>query len=184
MVFQDPKITAYNNAALVGTSVSALTGANGDVALVLGTTDGSSSGSGGSGGFAGTFDWNNSGTITSVPPSNPCTAAVCSFANTYVSTNSNTGRYIFCSLGNPNAKGGAVLPIPFVLYASGANSGFLLDQSSPSVMTGTMIAQPALRGNLGNFATSTAIGSYAVATNSNSVSNPAGVLCCQRVLQR
>ena len=171
MVFQSPKITTYNNAALVGTSVSALTGANGNVALVLGTTDGSSSGSGGTGSFAGTFDWNNSGTITSVPPSAPCTALVCTFGNTYLATNGNIGRYTLQMLGNPNANP-AVSAIPFVLYAAGANYGFLLDQSSAAVMTGTMNAQSGPKVNLGNFSASSATGTYAVATSSNSVPNP------------
>lgn len=180
IVLQDAKKAPYTNAVFNGTSVSALTGTNDNVALILLTTfgdDGSSGVTGAcpnssndSGSLEGNFDQNNAGTIVSVSTF-PGTGQA-SNPYTYVSTNGNTGRYVFCLLGNPNAKGGAVLPIPFVLYASGANSGFLLDQSSPSVMTGTMIAQPSIRGS--TIANSTAIGSYAVATNSNSVSNPAG----------
>src|SRR5208283_2695482 len=48
------------------------------------------------------------------------------------------GRYTFNMLGNPSTN---TAPIPFILYASGANRGFLLDQSSPSVITGTMNPQ-------------------------------------------
>ena len=40
MTYQNPKITTYDNSALVGTSVSVLTGANDNVALILGSTDG------------------------------------------------------------------------------------------------------------------------------------------------
>jgi hypothetical protein len=64
-----------------------------------------------------------------------------------------------------------------VMYASGANRGFLLDQASASVMTGTMNPQTAPKGSGGFFANSTAAGTYAVATSSNSVANPSG--CAQ-----
>ncbi len=76
-------------------------------------------------------------------------------------------------LGNTDPKN-TVLPIPFVMYASGANRGFLLDQSSPSVMTGTMNVQTVPKGNAGFFANSTATGTYAVGTSSNSVVNATG----------
>jgi hypothetical protein len=169
--FQDPAPagsgSTYNNAAFNGSSVSVLTGTNGNVALVSGSTNGSSSGSGGTGSFTGTFDQNNLGTIISVPPSASCTSpTICSFTNTYIATNSNTGRYTFQMLGDPNGK---VQPISFVLYASGANNGFLLDQSSDSVMTGAMIAPQLPKSAGGSFAPSAMTGTYAVATNSNSI---------------
>lgn len=164
MTLQDSKVSTYNTTAFTGNSVSALTGTNGNVALVNGTTDGQ-------GDFTGTFDWNNRGAITSVPPSNNCKApTVCVFGNTYAATNNNTGRYTFQMLGNPNASPVAA-PISFILYASGANRGFLLDQSSSAVITGTMNLQTGLKQNLGSFSPTEASGTYAVATNSNSVPN-------------
>jgi hypothetical protein len=179
MTYQNPKITSYTNAALTGNSVLALTGAGGNVALVLGFTDGSSGGSGGSGNFTGTFDWNNGGAITSVPPPPvpPATSCVmptiCFFANSYVSTTGNTGRYTLQILGNPNTP--VVAPTPFVLYASGATRGYLLDQSSAAVITGTMNTQTGPKANVGQFASSSATGTYAVATLSNSVPSIAPV---------
>jgi len=169
MTFQNPKITTYNNAALVGNSVSALTGANGNVALVLGSTDGSSD-SKGNGNFTGTFDWNNAGTIVSVPPSAPCTQpTVCAFGNTYISKNGNLGRYTLQMLGNPNAN--PATTVAFVLYASGANRGYLLDTSSSAVFTGTMNAQTGPKANFGIFTSAQATGTYAAATNSNSAAS-------------
>jgi hypothetical protein len=129
MVLQDSSQT-YNNAAFNGISVSALTGANGtnsNVALVLGSTDGN-------GGFSGQFDQNNAGSVLaaiSFPPAGSSDAYAASGTN---------GRYTFQMLGNPTAKT-VVPPLPFILYASGQNRGFLLDQSSSSVMTGTMSPQ-------------------------------------------
>jgi hypothetical protein len=135
----------YNNVAFCPTakagctSVSNLTGASANVALTVGTTDGTSGGTGGAGGFTGTSDQNDDGTIISIPPAKP-------FSYTYVATPINTneylGRYTFQMLGDPNATT-VVPPLTFVLYASGANRGFLLDQSSSAVMTGTMDPQPA-----------------------------------------
>jgi hypothetical protein len=141
MVLQDSTQT-YNNAAMKGTSISALTGVNGNnsnVSLTLGTTDGS-------GNFTGTFDQNNAGTIVTVPPppvppATTCAGSqVCTFAYTYTAGNTTNGRYTVQMLGNPNASPVAA-PLPFILYASGVNRGFLLDQSSASVMTGTMNPQ-------------------------------------------
>ena len=174
MKLQDPKLT-YNNAAFNATGVAALTGANGNVALIIASTDGTSSGTGvsgacpasGTGNVSGNFDQNNAGTILQVKsfPS----AAQSSNPYTYVATNGNTGRYIFCLLGNPNASQ-PVLPIPFVLYANDADSGYLLDQSSSSVLTGPMIVQQPPKQNDGLFANSAMTGTYAVATYTNSVS--------------
>jgi len=161
MVLQDSTQT-YNNAAMKGTSVSALTGTVtgasatctappcGDVSLTLGTTDGN-------GNFSGQFDQNDAGTILSAvsfPPSG---------ANyTYAATGTN-GRYTFQMLGNPTANP-VVAPLPFVLYASGQNRGFLLDQSSSLVLTGTM--NPQGKGS-GFFAGSEMPGTYAMATTSS-----------------
>lgn len=156
MVLQDSSQT-YNNAAFDGVSVSALTGANGsnsNVALVLGSTDGN-------GNFSGQFDQNNAGAVlaaVSFPPSGS--------SDTYAASGTN-GRYTFQMLGNPTAKTVAP-PIPFVLYASGQNRGFLLDQSSPSVMTGTMSPQGKGSSVFGN---SSLPGTYGAATVSSG--NPA-----------
>jgi len=151
MVLQDSTQT-YNNAAFKGTSVSALTGTAlsgaSNVSLTLGTTDGSGS-------FSGQFDQNNAGTIVTVPAS----ISAASFSYTYAASGTN-GRYTFQMLGNPDLTP-AVAPLPFVLYASGANRGFLLDQSSSSVMTGTMNLQGKGSGILGF---STLPGTYAAAT--------------------
>jgi hypothetical protein len=137
MVLQDSTLT-YDKTHFKGTSVSALTGTGPNatcaappctnVSLTLGTTDGN-------GNFSGQFDQNNAGTIVSVPSS--LTAA--SFSYTYAASGT-SGRYTLQMLGNPDATT-VVPPLPFVLYASGANRGFLLDQSSSSVMTGTMSPQ-------------------------------------------
>jgi hypothetical protein len=150
----------YNNAAFSGSSVSILTGANANVSLTAGTTDGTSGGTGGTGGFTGTFDQNNNGTVLSVPPTSP-------FSYQYGATAGNLGRYTFQMLGNPTASP-AIAPLPFVLYASGANRGFLLDQSSAAVMMGTMDPQTA-----GAIYVPTELpGTYAGATISNSGSSP------------
>jgi hypothetical protein len=161
MVYQVPM--TYNNAAFSGTSVSNLTGTNANVSLTLGTTDGASGGTGGTGGFTGTFDQNDHGAIVSVPPVSSCAPpTVCAFSYTYVATSGTNGRYTFQMLGNPNAP--VVAPLPFVLYASGANRGFLLDQSSPAVMTGTMDPQP----SKASYTPTELPGTYASATISNS----------------
>ncbi len=140
----------YNNAALNGTSVSAVTGKNGsnsNVALTLGTADGN-------GNFSGQFDQNNAGTILSsiqFPPSGSSYAYAAS---------GTSGRYTIQLLGNPSASP-VVPPLPFVLYAAGANRGFLLDQSSSAVMTGPMYPQGSGNGLL---APSEMPGTYAAAT--------------------
>jgi hypothetical protein len=166
MVYQVPMTSGYNNAAFDGTSVSALTGANANVSLTFGDTDGTSGGTGGTGGFTGTFDQNNDATIVSVGPAAP-------FSYTYVASTGNNGRYIFQMLGNPTASP-AVSPLPFVLYASGANRGFLLDQSSSAVLTGAMYPQPLKQS--GSYAPSEMSGTYAAATISNSSSSIAPVV--------
>jgi hypothetical protein len=153
MVLQDSTQT-YNINAFDGVSVSALTGLNGgntNVSLTLGTTDGS-------GDFSGQYDQNNAGVISSA-----IQFPVSSTAYTYTASSTNNGRYIFPMLGNPGASP-VVPPVPFILYASGANRGFLLDQSSPSVMTGTMNPQ----GKGGTFYDPSELtGTYAVATTTS-----------------
>ncbi len=157
MVLQDSSQT-YNNNAFKGISVSALTGTNGansNVSLTLGATDGN-------GNFSGLFDQNNAGTIISAASFPP------SHATTYTYMASGTsGRYIFNMLGNPTANP-VVAPIPFVLYASGQNRGFLLDQSSASVMTGTM--NPQGKGG-GSFSGSVLPGTFGAATISSGTSS-------------
>jgi len=191
MTLQDSKVSPYNNAAFNGTSVSELVGANNNVALIQGTTLGDSKSSGGQGpcssnnnnlgNVEGTFNQNNGGTLIPPPPLS-LTGIGISFPNntsesgssnpyTYVSTSGNTGRYIFCLLGNPTDTS-PVMPIPFVLYASGANRGYLLDQSSSSVMTGTM--NPETTPKSGAFASIQAAGTYAVATSSNTMQSASG----------
>ena len=162
MVYQVPMTSGYNNAAFDGPSVSALTGANANVSLTVGSTDGTSSGTGGTGGFIGNFDQNNDGTIISLEPTSTPNSQ---FTYTYVASSGNIGRYIFQMLGNPNAS--PVVPaIPIVLYASGSNRGFLLDQSSSAVLTGAMYPQPVKES--GSYAPSEMAGIYAAATISNS----------------
>ncbi len=160
MVLQD-SATTYNTAGLNGPSISALTGTNGNVSLTNGNADGN-------GGFMGTFDWNNDGAMISVPPEGSTCAqpTVCSFSYTYAAAGSNNnGRYTLHMLGNPNGSP-AVAALPFVLYASEANSGFLLDQSS-AVITGTMTAQS--NSVFESFQPAALPGTFAVATASNSL---------------
>ena len=121
MVYQDPSTiydkTALNNAAVSHLSGVDSTASNTLVSLVASLGDGN-------GNISGTFDANNAGTIV----------AAQSFACTY--TTGTGGRYIVTLLGS-----GATCTTPgppFVLYASGKNRGFLLDQSSSAVMTGAM----------------------------------------------
>ena len=71
-------------------------------------------------------------------------------------------------LGNPDASP-VVAPLPFILYASGANRGFLLDQSSASVLTGTMSPQGATNGSL--LSSSELPGTYAAATTSSATAD-------------
>jgi len=175
MMLQDSKITSYDTDALTGGSVSAVTGANGNVAIVLGDLGG--------GTITGTFGENYNGAVVLLPPTNPCPTTampneVCDFGNSYVATNSNTGRYTLMMLGNPNASP-VVAQLDFVLYASGSNSGFLLDQSSTAVFTGTMNAQVPPKQNLGDFAAGSALGTYAVATYSSSA--PSDAACSSSV---
>lgn len=151
MVFQDPG-TTYDSTALNSFSVSHLTGvdntgSNTLVSLIDG--QGLSNGS-----IAETFDSNNAGTIVAATPLSPATC-------TYTTDTNKTGRYIVNMLGTGSSCTGG---LPFVLYASGANRGFLLDQSSGAVMTGAMDPQP------GVFSPSGFAGPYALGTVSNATS--------------
>ena len=128
IVFQDPA-PSYNLANFSSYSVSNLTGvdSSGSNTLVsLTAVKGD-----GNGNTAGSFDANNAGTIV----------AAQSFTCTYSA--SGGGRYIVTLLGNGTNCSAPALP--FVVYASSASSnslrGFLLDQSSSAVMTGTMDPQ-------------------------------------------
>lgn len=159
MVLQDSTQT-YNIAAFAGTSISALTGVDGAstvVSLIFGNTDGK-------GDLNGQFDQNDAGTVLSAiifPGTSQSPSPY-----TYAANSSNNGRYTFNMLGNPSAKT-VVAPIPFVLYASGQNRGFLLDQSSHAVMTGTMNPQGA---GGGSFGTVELPGTFGAATTS--IGNP------------
>jgi hypothetical protein len=152
MVFQDPGII-YDKTALNSDSVSYLTGVDSTgtlVSLVSATGDGN-----GNLNNEG-FDSNNGGTI--VPAAT--TLATC----TYTTDTNKTGRYVLTLLGSGTSCTGG---LPFVLYASGANRGFLLDQSSMAVMTGAMDPQT----GVGTFAPSELPGTYAVGTVSNATNS-------------
>lgn len=151
IVFQDPA-TNYDATALNSFSVSHLTGVDntGSNTLVsLVDAQGTSNGSIGQ-----TFDSNNAGTIVSVTPAAPATC-------TYATDTNKTGRYVVNMLGTGGSCAGG---LPFVLYASGSNRGFLLDQSSAAVMTGAMDPQP------GVFSPSGFAGPYSLGTVSNATS--------------
>ena len=131
MIFQDQSPT-YNNAALNKTMIASLTGVDSsagtmaNVSLSVASLDGA-------GHISGTFDQNNAGTITSAQ------AFGTGYAYSAVGCSNNCGRYTMNLLGNPTANPPA--PMQFIFYATAANRGFLLDQSSFSVLTGTMEQQ-------------------------------------------
>ncbi len=146
LVFQDPG-TTYDMTALNAAAVSHLTGVDnaGNTLVSLVAANGN-----GSGGISGSFDANNAGTIV----------AAQSFNCTY--TTATGGRYVVTMLGSGSSCTGGM---PFVFYASGANRGFLLDQSSAAVMTGAMDPQ-----NNNAIAPSALPSTYAVATDSSATS--------------
>jgi hypothetical protein len=146
LVFQDPG-TKYDATALNAFAVSHLTGLDntGSTTLVSLTSAAGNS----SGNFSGIFDANDAGMIV----------AAQGFNCTY--TTGTGGRYVVTMLGTGSSCTGGV---PVVLYASGTNRGFLLDQSS-AVMTGAMDPQ---QNNA--FAPSQLPSTYAVATVSNATS--------------
>jgi hypothetical protein len=110
----------YDNTTFNGTSVFYATGVNsanslkGDVSAGLASTNGV-------GGITGVFDRNDAGSITSNA----------SFSGgTYSAAPVGSGRYTFSFNG-----------VTYVLYAITTNKGFLLDQSSTSVLSGLMQPQ-------------------------------------------
>ena len=150
MVFQDPG-TTYDKTGLSAPAVAHLTGVdstgmNTRVSLVLSTGDMN-------GNLSENFDANNAGTIVAAAAQN----SSCTY------TTGTGGRYVVTLLGSGSSCTGGV---PFVFYASGANRGFLLDQSSAAVMTGAMDPQ----NNNITFAPSELPGTYAVGTVSNATS--------------
>jgi hypothetical protein len=156
IVLQDSTQT-YDNSALKGNTVVNLTGVDGtgsNVSLTLATTDGA-------GNISGTFDQNDAGAITGPAQSfgtgYKYSAAGCS----------NCGRYTVNLLGNAAAN--PPVPMQFILYASGANRGLLLDQSSTSVMTGTMLPQKAEPGGL--YTPSMITSTYAATTASSATTS-------------
>ncbi len=141
IVFQDPTPT-YDKSALNNFSVSNLTGVDstGSNTLVSLTTARGD----GNGNISASYDANNAGTIV----------AAKTFNSTY--TASGNGRYTVDLLSPA---------VHFVLYLSAANRGFLLDQSSQAVYTGTMDQQPG-----SNFAPSELAGSFEAATGNSGTS--------------
>ena len=143
LVFQDSGI-AGSNADLNAATVIDLTGVSGANTLVSLTNAGGD----GSGHFNGTYDANNAGTIVAAKQitnyAYACTAG---------------GRCTVDLLGDPAANP-VVPPVRFVEYLSAANRGFLLDQSSAAVFTGTMTPQK----GIGLFAGTELAGAFAAAT--------------------
>jgi hypothetical protein len=112
---QDPN-QLYDSTTFKGVSVFYVTGvgsntAQGRVFGGLATTDGA-------GNVSGSFDQNDAGVISSNV----------SYTGTYTAAGS--GRYTI-SIGG----------VPFVMYAITVNKGFLLDQSSPAVLSGILEPQ-------------------------------------------
>ncbi len=165
MTFQDPN-PSYDLTTFKGTNVAVLSGAStsgsdSNVALSTVSMDGRS------GSLSGSFDQNNGGTLlpSTIDTNNPGQF----FSNGYSYTNTGCtacGRYTINLLGNPTAN--PPLPMQFVMYASAANRGYLLDQSSASVMTGTIAPQTSPPG--GSFAASEMPSTYAAATQASGVS--------------
>jgi hypothetical protein len=141
IVFQDPT-PIYDKSALNDFSVSSLTGvdstsSNTLVSLTNARGDGN-------GNISASYDANNAGTIV----------AAKAFNSTYAATGN--GRYTVDLLSPA---------VHFVLYLSAANRGFLLDQSSQAVYTGTMDQQPG-----SSFASAEMAGSFDAATGSSGTS--------------
>jgi hypothetical protein len=146
VVFQD-KTQTYDKSALNAFSVSNLTGVDStgthsQVSLTAARGDSN-------GNISASYDANNAGTIV----------AAKTFNSTYSATGS--GRYTVDWL-NP--------AVHFVLYLSAANRGFLLDQSSTSVYTGSMDPQPG-----SGFAVSEMSGTFDAATGSSGTSGASQV---------
>lgn len=155
--FQDPSIATWDKTRLSSSAVSHLdgldnTGSNTSVALAVASGDSN-------GNISGSFDALNFGNPTT-------TVAAQNFTCTY--TAGTGGRYVVTLLGNNTTCTSPA--IPFVFYASGANRGFLLDQSSAAVMAGAMDPQASSSSPAGTFADSTLPGTYAMATASGGTS--------------
>jgi len=154
IVSQDPN-PVYDNSALKAFTIINLTGLDSSgtkaqVSLTNGTGDGN-------GHFTASYDANNAGQIVKADPAHP-------FSYNYAFTAGAKGRYTIDLLGNPNANP-AVPSVHFVLYLDAANRGFVLDQSSQAVYTGTMDPQTG-----SNFAGSELAGSFEAATASSATS--------------
>ena len=121
----------YDNSALPGNgfSVSNLTGL--DSTGLKAQVSLTNARGNGTGAIAGVYSANNAGTIVSAK----------AFSYTYAFTPGARGRYTVDLLGDPAANP-VVPPVHFVLFLSAANRGFLLDQLSSAVYTGTMDQQP------------------------------------------
>ena len=165
MTFQDPN-PSYDLTTFRGTNVAVLSGVStsgtdSNVALSTVFMDGKS------GSLSGSFDQNNGGTLvpSTIDTNNPGQF----FSNGYSYSNTGCaacGRYTINLLGNPTANPPA--PMQFVMYASAANRGYLLDQSSDSVMTGTIAPQTSPAG--GSFAASEMPSPFAAATQGSPTS--------------
>jgi hypothetical protein len=148
IVFQDPAL-AGTNADLNASAITNLTGVDSTGLKTLASL--TAAGGDGNGHIGGTYDANNAGTIV----------AAKSFSG-YAYACAAGGRCTVDLLGDPAATP-VVPPVHFVLYLSAANRGFLLDQSSQAVMTGTMDPQKVG----GFFAPSELAGPFAVATTTS-----------------
>ncbi len=160
--FQDPSVT-YDKTALNASAISHLdglssTGSNTNVALVVASGDSN-------GNIGGSFDANNAGNLV------PAQSFTCTYIPQPGGTCSNAqqfcGRYTMTMLGNSPTCGGT--PLSFVFYATGANRGFLLDQST-AVMAGAMDPQASSNSANGTFADSALPGAFVAATVSNGTS--------------
>jgi hypothetical protein len=148
IVFQDPAL-AGTNADLNASALTNLTGVDSTGSKTLASL--TAAGGDGNGHIGGTYDANNAGTIV----------AAKSFSG-YAYACAAGGRCTVDLLGDPAANP-VVPPVHFVLYLSATNRGFLLDQSSQAVMTGTM--DPQKIG--GFFAPSELAGPFAAATTTS-----------------
>ncbi len=151
IVFRDAALTG-GNGDLNASEVSSLTGVDGTGAKTLVSL--TAAAGDGNGKINGTYDANNAGTIV----------AAKAFTG-YAYACASTGRCTVDLLGDPAATP-VVPPVHFVLYLSAANRGFLLDQSSQAVMTGTMDPLK----TSGFFAPSELAGPFAAATTTSGTS--------------
>ena len=157
LTFQDPGVTydktALNSSAVVhldGISVNTVTNTvQSMVSLALASGDSN-------GNISGSFDALNF-------PTQGMTVSAQNFNCTYASGSG--GRYVVTLLGNGSTC--TTPALSFVFYATGANRGFLLDQSSTAVMVGAMEPQASSNALNGTFADSALPGTYEAATVSD-----------------